>query len=90
MYCYHLPPETFECADACAGYYVSRTAVTPAYLEVIDDVLSDLVKRGVEIRFVPNLWPLRDAVVRSTLRFSIIRIRNAAPRATERTEIATR
>jgi hypothetical protein len=31
-------------------------------------------------RIVSNLWPLRDAVVASTLRFSIIRMRSALPR----------
>jgi hypothetical protein len=30
LYCYHLPSETFECADECAGYFVSRVAVVPA------------------------------------------------------------
>jgi hypothetical protein len=42
-----------------------------------------------QLRFMPNLWPLRDAVVASTLRFSLIRMRNALPRssayATDRT-----
>ena len=27
--CYHLPPDTFECMDECAGYFVSRVAVVP-------------------------------------------------------------
>lgn len=30
LYCYHLPPERFECIDECAGYYVSRVPVVPA------------------------------------------------------------
>jgi hypothetical protein len=34
-------------------------------------------ERGVELRFAPSLWSLREAVVTSTLRFSIIRLRNA-------------
>ena len=29
LYCYHMPTETFECLDACAGYYVSRVPVIP-------------------------------------------------------------
>jgi hypothetical protein len=82
LYCYHLPPETFECLDECAGYFVSREAVVPARVEVIDDVIAELLKRGVELRFVPELWQLRDAVVASTLQFSIIRMRNALPRET--------
>jgi hypothetical protein len=82
LYCYHLPPETFECIDECAGYFVSRVPVVPARVEVIDDPIGELLKRGVELRFVPSLWHLRDAVVGSSLRFSLIRMRNAEPRAT--------
>jgi hypothetical protein len=26
LYCYHMPPGTFECLDACAGYFVSSSA----------------------------------------------------------------
>jgi hypothetical protein len=80
LYCYHLPPETFECVDECAGYFVSRVAVVPARVEVFDHPLAELNRRGVELRMLPNLWPLRDAVVASTLQFSIIRMRNALPR----------
>lgn len=75
LYCYHVPPQTFECIDECAGYFVSRVAVVPARVEVIDDVIAELLKRGAELRFVPDLRPLRDAVVASTLQFSIIRMR---------------
>jgi hypothetical protein len=80
LYCYHLPPETFACIDECAGYFVSRRPVVPRQVQVVDDLLAALLRRGVELRFVPNLWSLRDAVVSSTLRFSIIRMRNALPR----------
>lgn len=82
LYCYHLPPATFECLDQCAGYFVSRTPVVPERIEVFDDPIAELLRRGVELRFVPNLWPLRDAVVASTLRYSLIRMRNALPRET--------
>src|SRR5262249_8716907 len=81
LYCYHLPPPTVPCTDGCAGYFASRRAVVPAQVEVVDDLLAALLGRGVELRFVPNLWPLRDAVVSSTLRYSLIRMRNALPRS---------
>ena len=80
LFCYHLPPETFACLDECAGYFVSRVPVVPAFVEVFDDLISELLRRGVELRFVPSLWPLRDAVVASSLQFSLIRMRNALPR----------
>src|SRR5262249_49685454 len=80
LYCYHLPPETVVCIDEWAGYFVSREPGVPTRVQVIKDALAALVGLGVELRFVPNLWPLRDAVVASTLRYSMIRMRNAAPR----------
>lgn len=81
LYCYHLPPETFECLDECAGYFVSRAAVFPARVELFEDPLAELLRRGVELRFLPDLWALHDAVAASSLRFSLIRMRNARPRA---------
>src|SRR5262245_11378557 len=80
LYCYHLSPVTFECRDECAGYFVSREAVVPACVDALDDLELELHRRGVELRVLPNLWPLRDAVVASSLQFSIIRMRNALPR----------
>jgi hypothetical protein len=77
LYCYHLPSDTFERIDECAGYFVSKLPVVPARVEVLDDLILELLKRGVELRFVQSLWPLRDAVVASTLQFSLIRMRNA-------------
>jgi hypothetical protein len=77
LFCYHLPKATFECLDACAGYFVSRIPVVPERVEVFDDLISQFPKRKVELRFVPELWTLRDAVIASTLEFSIIRMRNA-------------
>lgn len=79
LYCYHMPPETFECLDACAGYFVSHVPVAPSRIEVFQDPLAELLGRGVELRVNPNLWSLRDAVVASSLQFSLIRMRNAAP-----------
>ena len=81
LYCYHLPGATFECVDECAGYYVSRIAVVPARIEVIDDPIAAIVARGVELRLLPELWALRDRIVASSLQFSCIRMRNASPRA---------
>jgi hypothetical protein len=76
---YHLPPETFECLDESAGYFVSRVPVVPVRVEIFDDPIAELLRRGVELRLVPSLWPLRDAVAASTLRFSFIRMRHAVP-----------
>jgi hypothetical protein len=75
----HLPAETFECIDEGAGYFVSRVSVAPMRVEVLEDPIAELQRRGVALRVVDSLWPLRDAVVASSLQFSIIRMRNALP-----------
>jgi hypothetical protein len=80
LFCYHFPGDTFECRDKTAGYFVSRVAVKPARVDVIQDPVLTILQRGVELRVLPDLWSLRDAVIESTLEFSIIRWRNASPR----------
>ena len=80
LYCYHMPHETFECIDDGAGYFVSRQPVTAESVEVVEDAIAALLRRGVELRIIPNLWPLHDAVVQSSLMFSMIRMRHALPR----------
>ncbi len=80
LYCYALPSDHFECVDETAGYFHSRVAVTPTRVDLVEDLLGALVSRGVEIRILPTLWPLHDAVIGSTLRYSIIRMRNAMAR----------
>ena len=84
LYQYELSGQTFTVIDAGAGYYVSREPVTPRTVRPIDDLLEELLTRDVELRVMPSLWRLRDAVVGSTLQFSIIRMRNALPRDSER------
>jgi hypothetical protein len=79
LYLYELPPETFSAIDPGAGYYISREPVAPRAVTQIDDLLGALLRHNVELRVMPSLWKLRDAVVASTLQFSIIRMRNALP-----------
>lgn len=80
LYCYELPAASFSLIDEGAGYYISREPVRPRAVTTIDDLLGELLRRDVELRIMPSLWQLYDAVVASTLQFSIIRMRNARPR----------
>jgi hypothetical protein len=72
-----MPTASFELADANAGYHISRHAIVPIGIREVRNVASEIMQRGYEIRFVPDLWPIRDGVMRSTLDYSIIRMRNA-------------
>lgn len=79
LFCYHFSSDSFECRDRTAGYFVSRAVVTPTQVDVIENPVSAILRRGVELRVLPDLWSLRNAVIESTLEFSIIRWRNASP-----------
>ena len=79
LYCYHFPAGSFECVDECAGYFVSREAVVPMRVDAIEDPIGALLERRVELRIVSDLRWLREAVVASTLRFSVIRMPGPGP-----------
>jgi hypothetical protein len=80
LWLYELPGDSFSSADDGAGYFVSRKTVTPIAVTEIPDILAALTARDVELRVLPSLWKLRDAIFASTLAFSFVRMRNAQPR----------
>jgi hypothetical protein len=81
LYVYEMPQAPFHTIDASAGYYISRSTAAPLNAREVRDPLGEIANRGCEIRLVPDLWPVRDAVIASTLDFSIIRMRNAVRHA---------
>ncbi|KAF1044798.1 DUF6886 family protein [Xylophilus sp.] len=77
LWLYRMPAGPFACADAIAGYFVSPRTVVPDGVRRIDAPLAELLARGAELRVVPRLRPVAEAVAASSLDFSIIRLRNA-------------
>ncbi|MEJ1934524.1 DUF6886 family protein [Nostoc sp. NIES-2111] len=75
LYRYELPVETFEDLQD-AGMWVSRTAVKPLAVDLLDDLLAQLRFCGVELRPLPVLTSLRE-VWSTSLHASGIRLRNA-------------
>lgn len=90
LYRYELAPATFALNDATAGHYVSREPVAPLHVEPMDDLLGAIVEAGVELRFIPRLGPLWQAVVGSSLAFSGTRLRNSCDWPDGFGELATR
>lgn len=80
LWLYEFPPDGFCLIDRGAGYYVRESAVAPITVCRVGDLLAELASRDVELRVTPSLWPLRDAVLASSLQFSFIRMRNAQPK----------
>ena len=77
IYRYTLPSDGFVLRNESAGYWVSMNNVRPVGVERIDDLVAALVTAGVDLRIMPSLVALRDAVIASTVDFDIIRWRNA-------------
>jgi hypothetical protein len=77
---YTLPNPSFESADETAGYWTSRVAVEPKRCEALSDLPAEIELRHGRLVVVPSLWPLFDRVEASSLKFSMIRMRNAQAR----------
>lgn len=80
LHVYAFAPGPFRLADAIAGYHHARESVAPAGVTPVTNLPAAIRARGLRLRWVDDLWPLRDRVVASSTEFSIIRLRNAAPR----------
>ncbi|MCP3739496.1 DUF6886 family protein [Rossellomorea sp. BNER] len=78
IYKYTFLHEGFLLFDQTAGYYITHSPVQPISIEPMGDLLEKITEKGVELRITPNLYPLRDAIISSSVDdFSIIRFRNA-------------
>lgn len=77
---YRMPEDGFTLTDAGAGYWTSRNPVVPLGCEAISNLPGAIARAGASLRLLPSLWALHDAVAASSLTFSMIRMRNAAPR----------
>ncbi len=81
LYVYDMPEGGFSLEDATAGYWVSHEAVVPTGCVQVDDLLTRLAETRIRLIGLDSLWPLHDQVRDSALAFSLIRMRNAAPRS---------
>jgi hypothetical protein len=78
IYKYTFETAGFELYDQTAGYYINHSIVQPISVEPITNLLGVLSSKGIELRITPNLYPLRNAILNSTISdFSMIRLRNA-------------
>jgi uncharacterized protein DUF6886 len=77
---YRLPDNTFVEDGEVAGYWLSRETVEPLELVTVGDLVGRHAEAGIVLRTEPNVWPLWDQVISSTLEWSGIRLRNAQPK----------
>lgn len=79
LWVYEFGAESFRPIDPNAGYFVSEVPVVPQTVEAVPGPLQELLALGVEVRHLPNLQQLAARVAASSLSFSLIRMRHAAP-----------
>ncbi|WP_068774294.1 DUF6886 family protein [Paenibacillus sp. FJAT-26967] len=80
IYRYTLPSASFQLFDKTAGYYISEQTVTPVVMKPMRDLIGKLADLNIEIRLTPNLHPLKEAILNSTLDdFGIHRFHLAKP-----------
>jgi hypothetical protein len=87
LYAYRLPaapfrpfpePEPARDGEPEPNAHVAQVAVRPlGPPEPVGDLFALHEEAGIELRVLPRLWPLWEAIVASTLGFSGIRLRNA-------------
>lgn len=82
LYAYRLPAQPFAPVSEADPYaVVARETVTPlGRPQPVGDLLELHRVDGIQLRLLDNLWPFWDQVVTTTMGFSGIRLRNAAPR----------
>ena len=85
LYLYEFDPEPFSCVDKTACYYTASRSVRPLSETRVHNPIKRLLESKVELRILPSLWHLHDEIIKSSLGFSIIRMRNAAPRINKTT-----
>jgi hypothetical protein len=75
LYRYELPEASFQDSGVGAGW-VSREPVTPIKVETLRDLPAALRARGVELRVMESLRPLK-GIWKTSLHASGLRLRNA-------------
>jgi hypothetical protein len=63
--------------DEGAGYYISYKPVKPVSVKQITDLTAEINKTTAELRILPSIKALANEISKSTLQFSVIRMRNA-------------
>ena len=79
VFAYRLPEAAFDPHPDVGGYWVSRETVETVEVSPIGDLVALHAGAEIELRVLPNLWPLWNDVVASTVEYSGMRLRNAQP-----------
>jgi hypothetical protein len=77
---YDFDAEPFRPWSEANGQWIATCPVEPVEVTPIGDLLALHADAGIELRLVPDLWPLHDLAVSDRWDFSIVRMHNARRR----------
>ena len=77
LYRYDFDPAPFNTRSKASGQWTSYRAVEPLAVVAIGNLIDLHAEAQIELRLVPNLWPLVELVNDDRWAFSIVRIGNA-------------
>jgi len=81
LYAYEFETKTFSLLDECPGYYISYEIIEPVSVRQIDNPYEEIMSRkDLTLKTLPNLRTLANKIKKSSLNFSLIRMRNALGR----------
>ena len=76
LFVYRFDPSGFAPWPDADGYWVSTDEHVPVDVAPVGDLLERHRERSIELRVLPDLRPLRDAVIASGYRYSMCRMAN--------------
>lgn len=78
LYCYSFAASDFAPVADDPWMLASRSTVRPLAVEPVGDLLQRQAEAGSELRLCQSLVPLGRAIIKTSLHYSLIRMRNAA------------
>lgn len=78
LFAYRLPTPSFRPHEV-GGYWVTDETVEPVERVEVGDLLHRHTEADIELRITPSVWPFWRRVSDSTVEFSGMRLRHAAP-----------
>jgi uncharacterized protein DUF6886 len=79
LYAYRLPAGAFRPHEVGGYYWGCHDPVAAIGQELVGDLAARHAGAQIELRITPSIWPFWRRVVGSTVGFSGMRLRNAAP-----------
>jgi hypothetical protein len=80
LYRYEFEATLFSPWAKANGQWIAEVPLEPLAVTALGDLIDAHIVAGIELRFVPELWTIRDKVVQGPWDFSAVRMANARRR----------